>query len=131
VQQHDLGISQQAYALVFAVNALAMVVSSVIYRLLVQRTGPCVLRVVAVVVQTLSVTALFAVTLAIPTHRPPLAVAWLCLGGMTLCLGMYLPSSCSMVQIRGRRNGGTASALGGRLPFLAGAVTTPLTGVLG
>jgi hypothetical protein len=69
VLQHDLGISQQAYALVFAVNALAMVTSSVIYRLLVLRTGPYVLRALAVVVQTVSVTALFTVTLATP--RPP------------------------------------------------------------
>jgi DHA1 family bicyclomycin/chloramphenicol resistance-like MFS transporter len=131
VLQHDLGISQQAYALVFAVNALAMVVSSVIYRLLVLRTGPYVLRAVAVVVQTLSVTALFVVTLTIPTHRPPLAVVWLCLSGMTLGLGTYLPSNSSIVQILGRRYGGTASALGGGLPFLAGALMTPLTGVLG
>jgi DHA1 family bicyclomycin/chloramphenicol resistance-like MFS transporter len=131
VLQHDLGISQQAYALVFAVNALAMVISSVIYRLLVLRTGPYVLRRVAVVVQTISVSALFAVALATPGHRPPLATVWICLSGMTLGLGTYLPSNSSIVQILGRRYGGTASALGGGLPFLAGALMTPLTGLLG
>lgn len=131
VLQHDLGISQQTYALVFAVNALAMVTSSVIYRLLVLRTGPYVLRAVAVVVQTVSVTTLFAVTLTTAGHRPPLAVVWLCLSGMTLGLGTYLPSNSSIVQILGRRYGGTASALGGGLPFLAGALMTPMTGLLG
>ena len=131
VLQHDLGISQQAYAVVFAVNALAMVTSSVVYRLLVLRTGPYVLRRVAVAVQTVSVSALFAVTLATPGHRPPLATVWICLSGMTLGLGTYLPSNSSIVQILGRRYGGTASALGGGLPFLAGALMTPLTGLLG
>ena len=131
VLQEDLGISQQAYALVFAVNALAMVTSSVIYRLLVLRTGPYVLRRVAVVVQTTAVSALFAVTLLTPGHRPTLALVWICLSGMTIGLGMYLPANSSIVQILGRRYGGTASALGGGLPFLAGALMTPLTGLLG
>ena len=31
----------------------------------------------------------------------------------------------------GRRSGGTAAALSGGLAFLAGAIVTPLTGVLG
>lgn len=74
--QRDLGISQQAYALVFAVNATAMMASSVIYRLLVMRVGPYVLRRSAVVVQTASVSALFVVTLMATEHRPPLAVVW-------------------------------------------------------
>lgn len=50
---------------------------------------------------------------------------------MTLGLGTYLPSNSSIVQILGRRCGGTASALGGGLPFLTGALMTPLTGLLG
>jgi MFS transporter, DHA1 family, multidrug resistance protein len=131
VLQHDLGLSQQAYALVFAVNATAMMTSSVIYRLLVLRLGPYVLRAVAVAVQTASVAALFLVTLLTPGHHPPLAVVWTCLSGMTLGLGTYFPSNASIVQLLGRRYGGTASALGGGLPFLTGAVMTPLTGVLG
>ena len=131
VLQHDLGVSQQAYALVFAVNAASMMTSSVIYRLLVLRTGPYVLRRVAVVVQTVSVSALFALTLTATNHRPPLAAVWVCLSGMTLGLGTYFPSNSSIVQILGRRYGGTASALGGGLPFLAGARMTPLTGLLG
>lgn len=131
VLQHDLGISQQAYALVFAVNAGAMMTSSVVYRLLVMRTGPHLLRNVAVVVQTVPVSALFVATLTSHDHRPPLAAVWICLSGMTLGLGTYLPSNSPIVQILGRRYGGTASALGGGLPFLVGALMTPLTGLLG
>ncbi len=131
VLQHDLGIGQQTYALVFAVNATAMVTSSVIYRLLVLHTGPYVLRRVAVAVQTAAVTVLFVTALTAADHRPPLALVWVCLSGMTLGLGTYLPSNSSIVQILGRRYGGTASALGGGLPFLAGALMTPLTGLLG
>jgi len=39
VLQHDRGNSQQAYALVLAVNPLATVASSAVYRLLGLRTG--------------------------------------------------------------------------------------------
>ena len=131
VLQHDLGISEQLYAVVFAVNASMMMASSVLFRLLVMRLGPAMLRGVAVIVQTLAVVALFTVTSLAPDHRPSLAVVWVCLSGMTLGLGTYLPANSSIVQLVGRRFGGTASALGGGLPFLVGAIMTPLTGLIG
>ena len=118
VLQHDLGISEQLYTAVFAVNASVMMTSSVIFRLLVVRVGPEILRRVAVIVQTLAVATLFAVT-------------WVCLSAMTFGLGTYLPANSSIVQLAGRRYGGTASALGGGIPFLVGAIMTPLTGVIG
>ena len=131
VLQHDLGISEQLYTAVFAVNASVMMTSSVIFRLLVVRVGPEILRRVAVIVQTLAVATLFAVTLADGGHRPSLAVTWVCLSAMTFGLGTYLPANSSIVQLAGRRYGGTASALGGGIPFLVGAIMTPLTGVIG
>lgn len=131
VLQHDLGISEQQYAFLFAVNALAMMSSSVVYRLLVMRFGPVALRRVAVVIHTTAVSTLFVVTLVTAGHRPPLWVVWACLSCMTLGLGTYLPSNAAIVQNIGRRYGGTASALGGGLPFLTGALMTPLTGLMG
>ncbi|MBU2664222.1 Bcr/CflA family efflux MFS transporter [Actinoplanes bogorensis] len=131
VLQEQLGISARLYTIVFATNAAAMVAASVTFRFLVIRTGPILLRRIAVVTQTTGVAALFAAALLAPGHRPPLAVVWVALAVMTAGLGMYLPANAAITQHAGRRAAGTASAFGGGLPFLAGAVTTPLTGLLG
>ncbi|MFF2050275.1 multidrug effflux MFS transporter [Leifsonia sp. NPDC058194] len=131
VLQEDLGISQQLYSVVFAVNAVAMMISSILFRLLVGRFGAFALRRLAIGVQSLAVAALLTVTLISPGHQPPLAAVWTCLGVMTFGLGTYLPSNSSITQEAGRRSAGTASALGGGIPFLVGACTTPLTGLIG
>jgi MFS transporter, DHA1 family, multidrug resistance protein len=131
VLQQGLGISPGLYSVVFAVNAAVMMLSSVAFRLLVMRLGPVLLRRWAIMLQTTAVTALFAVALAYPHHQPPLNAVWPCLAGMTIGLGAYLPANSSITQAAGRRYAGTASALGGGIPFLAGACTTPLTGLIG
>ncbi|MHA3703461.1 multidrug effflux MFS transporter [Jatrophihabitans sp. YIM 134969] len=131
VLQDDLGITPATYTAVFSVNALAMVTASAAFRILVVRVGAVVLRRVAIATQTTGVAALFVLTLTAPDHRPPLGVVWACLAVMTAGLGLYYPSNATIVQHAGRRAAGTASALGGGLPFLAGAFTTPLTGLLG
>jgi DHA1 family bicyclomycin/chloramphenicol resistance-like MFS transporter len=46
-------------------------------------------------------------------------------------MGLMIPASTALAQEAGRRSGGTAAALAGGLVFLAGALVTPLTGVLG
>lgn len=56
---------------------------------------------------------------------------WATLAVMLAGLGMFLPSSTVVVQRAGRRLAGTAAALGGGVPFFVGALTTPLTGLLG
>ncbi len=131
VLQEDLGLTPGDYARLFTVNAIAMVAASLAYRLLVMRLGPVVIRRTAMVLQTTAVLTLFTVTMASLPGRPPLAVVWVCLAAMTAGLGAYLPSNSALTQEAGRRYSGAAAALGGGLPFLAGALTTPLTGVLG
>ena len=131
VLQEELGVSARLYTIVFATNAVAMVATSVVFRFLVIRTGPVVLRRVAVVTQTAGVAMVFLAALFAPGHRPPLAVVWAGLAVMTAGLGMYLPANAAITQHAGRRAAGTASAFGGGLPFLAGALTTPLTGLIG
>lgn len=130
VLQDGLGISTRTYTIVFSTNALAMVLASGVFRALVVRVGAVVLRRCALTTQTTGVAALFLVTVLAPGHQPPLAAVWACLAVMTGGLGMYYPSNSTIVQHAGRRAAGTASALGGGLPFLAGALTTPLTGLL-
>jgi len=50
-----------------------LMLSSVVFRMLVMRLGPFVLRRRAIVGQTAAVTALFIVAMAAPRHQPPLA----------------------------------------------------------
>jgi MFS transporter, DHA1 family, multidrug resistance protein len=131
VMQNGFGLTRGQYTLLFTVNALAMVSSSLLFRILITRTGAVVLRSWAQGLQTTAVVVLFTATVLADNHHPPLAVVWLALSAMTAGLGMYLPANSSIVQNAGRRFSGTSSALGGGLPFLAGALTTPLTGALG
>lgn len=131
VLQTDLRLTPGAYTLVFATDAAAMIVGSVLYRGFVMRVGPEVLRRVAFTIASTAVLALAAVALLALPGRAPLAAVWVCLATMTFGLGGYLPSNSAIAQREGRRYAGTASALSGGLPFLAGALTTPLTGVLG
>jgi len=131
VLQTDLHLSAATYTLVFATNATTMIASSVLFRTLVLRLGPEVLRRFAFVVQSTAVFCLPAVALLSAPAAPPLAPVWICLAAMTLGLGAYLPANSAIAQREGRRYAGTASALSGGLPFLAGSLTTPLTGVLG
>lgn len=131
VLQSDLHISPQLYTLVFSVDAGAMILSSVLFRLLVLRVGPHLLRRCAVALQTTAVGALLIICLAAPGHHPALAPVWICLALMTFGLGTFLPANSSIAQQAGRRSAGAASALTGGLPYLVGAATTPLTGYLG
>jgi DHA1 family bicyclomycin/chloramphenicol resistance-like MFS transporter len=131
VLQAQLGLTPGHYALVFASNALVMVAASVTFRVLVVHTGAAVLRRVALAVATSAGAALFLVCLLTPDHTPPLPLVWAPLAVMLGGLGMFLPASTAIVQAAGRRSAGTASALGGGVPFFVGALTTPLTGLLG
>ena len=131
VLQTQLGISEREYTALFATSALAMVLASIAFRLLVVRTGAAVLRRAAMTVATLGGVALLAACLLAPDHVPPLPLVWAPLAVMLGGLGMFLPASMSITQAAGRRSAGTAAALGGGIPFFSGALTTPLTGLLG
>ncbi|MEO5709154.1 MAG: multidrug effflux MFS transporter [Nocardioidaceae bacterium] len=131
VLQSQLDVTPGQYSVLFASNAVGMVLSSLVFRLLVARTGAVVLRTIALTVTTTAGFALFAICLLTPAHQPPLALVWAPLAVMLAGLGMFLPSSTVVVQRAGRRLAGTAAALGGGVPFFVGALTTPLTGLLG
>ncbi|WP_167583626.1 Bcr/CflA family efflux MFS transporter [Kineococcus rubinsiae] len=131
VLQEDLALTPGTYATVFATNASTMIASSVLFRVLVVRLGPELLRRWAFGIQATGVFALTAIALACTPGPPPLVLVWVPLAVMTFGLGTYLPANSAIAQREGRRYAGAASALSGGLPFLAGALTTPLTGLLG
>src|SRR4051794_35759362 len=125
------GIDESTYAAVFTVNALAMVATSVAYRLLVARVGSERLRSTGLLLATGSSLGLVAVAVAGTEAIPALAAPWLLLSGVTAGMGLMIPASMTLAQEAGRRSGGTAAALSGGLVFGAGALVTPLTGVIG
>lgn len=131
VLQTQLGVSPHRYTLVFASNAVVMILASIAFRLLVRRTGAAPLRVAGMVLAIVPAAVLLVACLLAPDHRPALPVVWLPLAAMLGGMGLFLPASTAIAQQAGRRSAGTASALSGGLPFLVGALTTPTTGLLG
>lgn len=131
VLQTVYGISQSNYAAVFTVNAAAMVVTGVLFRQNVTRLGAERLRLVAVIVTSACSGLLLVVALIGHQRLPWLAVPWVLLCLVTGGMGLIIPASVTLAQRAGARSRGTASALQGGLSFLAGALVTPLTGVLG
>ncbi|WP_093613612.1 multidrug effflux MFS transporter [Actinoplanes philippinensis] len=124
------GISATRYTVVFATNAAAMAVFSLLFRLLVVRAGAARLRAIGITVSTAGAAGLPVVALAGP-HSVPLGVPWALLCAVVGGMGFAIPAATALAQEAGRHSAGTASALQGGLTFLAGAVATPLTGVFG
>jgi DHA1 family bicyclomycin/chloramphenicol resistance-like MFS transporter len=129
VLQTQLGISEQLYALVFATNAAAMTMASICFRFSVTRAGPFLLRGIGLGTSTAAAAALAAFAVIDP--HPGLAPVWclliLIVGGM----GLMMSATTAIAQEAGRRFAGSASALRGGMTFLVGALTTPLTGLIG
>jgi DHA1 family bicyclomycin/chloramphenicol resistance-like MFS transporter len=125
------GIDQSRYALIFTVNALAMVSTSVVFRTLVARVGAPKLRAWGLGLAVTGASGLLLVALLGPERVGTLAAPWVLLSLVTGGMGLAIPGAQVLAQEAGRRSGGTASALFGGLLFLAGSLVTPLTGVLG
>jgi len=123
-------ISATRYTVVFASNAAAMALFSVLFRVLVVRAGAVRLRAIGITVSTLGAAGLPVVALAGP-ESVPLAVPWALLCAVVGGMGFAIPAATALAQEAGRRSAGTASALQGGLTFVTAAAVTPLTGVLG
>ena len=132
VLQTVYGISPEKYSVVFATNATAMVVSSLIFRRVVARFGAVRLRSTGL---GLSAVATLTLVGAGVVERqdvlPPLALPWALLCCVTFGMGLVIPASTVLGQRAGDRARGTASAVLGGLSFFVGALMTPLTGVIG
>ncbi len=125
------GISQSRYAEVFTVNAVAMVATCILFRVLVVRVGAVRLRLLGLAVSSAGATILLVTALVGTAGLPSLGVPWVAFSCVTAGMGLSIPAAQVLAQEAGRRSGGTASALFGGLLFLTGSIVTPLTGVLG
>jgi DHA1 family bicyclomycin/chloramphenicol resistance-like MFS transporter len=124
-------ISQTRYATIFATNAVGMAISSLLFRLLVGRTGPRRLRLAGVALVTAAGLGLVVTGLIARQSLPPIGVPWALLCCVTFGMGLVIPASTALGQLAGDRARGSASAVLGGFPFFVGALVTPLTGVVG
>jgi DHA1 family bicyclomycin/chloramphenicol resistance-like MFS transporter len=129
VLQDELGLSVSEYSLLFASNAAAMALVSVVFTATVRRVGLIRWRAIGLVTSTAAAVALAAYAIAVDeAHLGPV---WVLLAVAVAGMGVTIPASIAIAQGLGRSVGGTASALQGGLSFAIGAAATPLTGLTG
>jgi MFS transporter, DHA1 family, multidrug resistance protein len=131
VLQTVYGISPERYSAIFATNAIAMAISSLLFRLVVVRVGSRLLRTLGLATACSATLALLGIALVQPQGSAPLILPWVCLCWVTFAMGLVIPASTVLGQQAGDRARGTAAALLGGLAFFVGALMTPLTGVIG
>ncbi|MEV4381220.1 multidrug effflux MFS transporter [Streptosporangium sp. NPDC049644] len=121
-------VSATGYSMIFAVNAIGMLLAGITFgrlasrvplnRLLVLATGVALLGALAQVVLVAAVGETFAGT-------------WVTLFVSMSAIGMVFPAVMSLGQTVGRAAPGAASALMGGLQFLFGAIAAPIVGLFG
>ncbi len=130
VLQQQFGIGESLYAVIFATDAAAMVVASVLFRRFVVRVRAERLRSLGLWLCSGGAGALLVVEV-LAGGTTPLAVVWVLLAVAVAGNGFCLPATTVLAQDAGRGSAGTAASLSGGLSFLAGALATPLTGLVG
>ncbi|MFC4114184.1 multidrug effflux MFS transporter [Nonomuraea zeae] len=128
VFQDVYGLSAARYSLVFAVNALGMLASSLLFGRLSARV-----RADTLLVAGLSVagTGTAALVVSLVTTGGSFAATWACLFVTVTGLGTALPATTTIVQSLGHDAPGAASGLLGGSQFILGAAASPLSGLFG
>ncbi|MEV0785993.1 hypothetical protein AB0I52_24175 [Streptomyces sp. NPDC050423] len=122
------GVSATVYSLIFASNAVGMLIAGVTFARLSRRVRMNTLLIAGLTVSGAGAVALLVVpALAGET----LAATWICLFVTMAGIGLVFPATMSIGQTLGRVAPGAASALLGGLQFLFGALAAPLVGVFG
>jgi DHA1 family bicyclomycin/chloramphenicol resistance-like MFS transporter len=128
VFENIYGVSATQYSLIFAVNALGMLLAGGTFGVLARRMRMNTLLTLGVSVAAAGV---IGQVLLIATVGSSLAGTWCCLFVALAGIGMVFPASMSLGQTLGRHAPGTASALLGGTQFLLGALASPLVGLFG
>ncbi|HLR94782.1 MAG TPA: Bcr/CflA family multidrug efflux MFS transporter [Jiangellaceae bacterium] len=128
VLQGIYGLSEQAYGLMFGVNAMGMVIATQVNGRLIRRVNPQWLMATALVtaIAVASVMVLGASTGAFGLWgiAVPLFV-------MLTCVGFIMPNTPVLALYRHERSAGTAAALIGAANFGIGAGVAPVLGAFG
>ncbi|QTE31301.1 multidrug effflux MFS transporter [Pengzhenrongella sicca] len=128
VLQNILGLSPGRYSVAFAVNAVGIIVASVVSARIVARTGPRRLVVVgaAVMLGASLLLVVGATAWGLPLW-PTLALLFLAVGSLGLVAGNA--TTLALGQVPGAS--GTGSAVLGALQFTLAAAVSPLVGIAG
>ena len=122
------GRSPQLFSLVFAINALGLTAAAQAGARLVRRRSAAGLVDASQAAQLLAANVLLAVALS---GRPPLIALLVPLFVLVSAFGMMRPNATALALAGQGAIAGTASAYLGALPFLMGAVLSPLAGLGG
>jgi MFS transporter, DHA1 family, multidrug resistance protein len=127
VLQDIHGVSPQLFSVLFAINAVGIMLASQIGRALVGRYGPFAMLAAGVgigAVGGLGVLVSVVADLGLSGLLPSLFV-------MVSSVGLVLPNSAALALADHPRTAGSASALLGLTQFACGALAAPLAGVAG
>jgi DHA1 family bicyclomycin/chloramphenicol resistance-like MFS transporter len=127
VLQDIYGLSVQQYAVVFAVNALGLVIAAQVSGRLVAALGPRRLLAAGVLGSALGGVGLFAAIQA------DAAVALVLVGFFVVVasVGLVMPNAAALALEDHGANAGSASALLGFSQFFLGGVVAPIVGIAG
>ena len=128
VFQNVYGLSMERFSLIFAVNAIGMVCTSLLAGWLSKRFGDKRLLLAGDMARTLACGAVFYVCLVTPASPWPLMIA---LFAMLAMQSFTLSPSFSLAICSQSVGAGAASGILGVAVFLFGALTSPLTGLAG
>ena len=121
-------VTESQYSLIFASNALGLVLAGQVFARLSRRI--LLNRLLIMAVSWCILVALAHLTLAlIVGDRLP--ITWICLFLIMFGVGVIFPSVNTIAQMIGRDTPGSASALMGSTQFLCAAAASPLVGLLG
>ncbi len=128
VFQEHYGMSPAAYSGVFAVNSLAVILSSMVFGRLSARHSldhllPCGIAI--------SVLGAVAQVIFDATHGDIMAVTWICLFVTQLGLAWIIGSTMTLGQSLAQHASGAGSALLGGGQFALGAAIAPVVGASG
>jgi DHA1 family bicyclomycin/chloramphenicol resistance-like MFS transporter len=128
VFENIYGVSATQYSLVFAANAVGMLLAGALFGVLARRIRMNTLLAAGV---TTAAAGVIGQVVLLATVGGSLAGTWACLFVTLAGVGMVFPASMSLGQTLGRRAPGAASALLGGTQFLLGALASPLVGLFG
>jgi DHA1 family bicyclomycin/chloramphenicol resistance-like MFS transporter len=127
VIQDIYGASPQLFSVMFATNALGLVLASQVNRALLRRLEPRAILRAALGVQALAGVALLVVVAAGGGVWAIVPLLFL----VVASLGLVFPNATALALADHPRVAGSASGLLGVLQFIVGAATAPLVGVAG
>lgn len=128
VLQEQYGLSEQAFGLVFAINAVALIGASQVNVRLLSFATPAQILVAALAVAVLGSLVLVAVALAGLGGLPGLLVPLFVVLG---AVGLAAPNAPALALSLHGESAGTAAALMGAVQFGLGALSAPIVGGFG